>query len=252
MIIDRPLPEQIPQLRRLWQEAFGDTDAFLDIFFHRAFSADRCRCITCDGSVIAALYWFDCQWQEQQLAYIYAVATAKDRQGQGLCRRLMDDTHQQLRQDGYDGAILCPANEGLFAMYGKFGYRTCSYVQNFSCAAGGEPIELKEATPAEYAAARRALLPENSVLQEGITLDFLQTYARLYTGSDFALAAYPDEGELVVCELLDNPESAPRILTALGFKQGSFRTPGNQTPFAMYLSLTKDPTMPTYFGLNLN
>ena len=137
-------------------------------------------------------------------------------------------------------------------MYGKFGYRTCSYVENFSCAAGGEPIELKEAAPAEYAAARRRLLPENSVLQEGVTLEFFSTYARLYTGQNIALAAYPDEGELVVCELLGSPESAPGILTALGFNQGSFRTPGNQTPFAMYLSLTEDAAMPAYFGLNLN
>ena len=252
MIIDRPLPQQIPQLRSLWKEAFGDTDAFLDIFFHRAFSHDRSRCITCDGSVIAALYWFDCDWQGKRLAYIYAVATAKDRQGQGLCRRLMDDTHRQLRQDGYDGAILCPANAGLFTMYEKFGYRTCSYIREFSCVAGGEPIDLKEATPAEYAAARRRLLPENSVLQEGVTLEFFSTYARLYTGQNIALAAYPDEDELVACELLGSPENAPGILTALGFSQGSFRTPGNRAPFAMHLSLTEDSAMPAYFGLNLN
>lgn len=252
MTIDRPLPQQIPDLRRLWKEAFGDTDDFLDIFFHRAFSYDRCRCVSIDGEVVSALYWFDCTWQEKKLAYIYAVATAKSHKGKGLCRALMESSHRQLQKDGYDGAILCPQNEGLFAMYGKFGYRTCSYVQNFTCAAGGKPIELKEATPAEYAALRRRLLPENSVLQEGVTLEFFSTYARLYTGRDLALAAYPDEGELVVCELLGDPESAPQILTALGFKQGSFRVPGNQTPFAMYLSLTEDPAIPAYFGLNLN
>ena len=33
MTIDRPLPQQIPDLRRLWKEAFGDTDDFLDISF---------------------------------------------------------------------------------------------------------------------------------------------------------------------------------------------------------------------------
>ena len=252
MTIDRPLPQQIPDLRRLWKEAFGDTDEFLDIFFHRAFSYDRCRCVSIDGEVVSALYWFDCTWQNKKLAYIYAVATAKSHKGKGLCRALMESSHRQLQKDGYDGAILCPQNEGLFAMYGKFGYRTCSYVQNFSCVAGGEPIELKEATPAEYAAVRCRMLPENSVLQEGVTLDFFGTYARFYIGSDIALAAYPDEGELVVCELLGAPESAPRVLAALGFAKGHFRAPGNRTPFAMYLSLTEDTAMPAYFGLNLN
>ena len=60
MTIDRPTQMQIPQLRRLWQAAFGDTDAFLDIFFHRAYDARRSRCVTRDGRVVAALYWFDC------------------------------------------------------------------------------------------------------------------------------------------------------------------------------------------------
>ena len=56
MTIDCPNQAQIPQLRALWQEAFGDTDAFLDIFFHRAYARSRSRCITQDGRVIAALY----------------------------------------------------------------------------------------------------------------------------------------------------------------------------------------------------
>ena len=133
MTIDRPVASQIPQLRNLWKEAFGDTDDFLDIFFHRAFSPDRCRCITWDGQVVAALYWFDCRWQEKNLAYLYAVATAKSCRGQGLCRLLVEDTHRHLQQSGYAGAILHPEKDGLFTMYGKFGYRTCACIREFTC-----------------------------------------------------------------------------------------------------------------------
>ena len=32
MKFDHPTIRQIPQLRQLWQEAFGDSDAFLDQF----------------------------------------------------------------------------------------------------------------------------------------------------------------------------------------------------------------------------
>ena len=252
MTIDRPQPGQIPQLRNLWKEAFHDTDAFLDVFFHRAFSYDRCCCVTVDEEVAAALYWFDCQWQEKKIAYLYAVATAKNRQGQGLCRALMAHTHRILSQAGYAGAILSPENDTLFTMYGKFGYRTCSYIHKFSCTAAGAPIPLREVTPTEYAAARRKLLPANSVLQEHVTLDFLSTYAQLYTGPGIVLAAFPDDSELVVCELLGAPETAPSILATLGYPKGFFRAPGNQQPFAMYLSLTEDPSMPSYFGHSLN
>ena len=252
MTIDRPTQSQIPQLRDLWKEAFGDTDTFLDIFFHRAYAPERSRCITREGLVAAALYWFDCRWDGKRLAYIYAVATAKSCQGQGLCRQLMADTHQHLASAGYDGAILVPQGDPLFAMYGKFGYRVCSHVEEFSCAAGGNPIPLTQVTPEVYAAARKALMPKNAVVQADVTLDFLSTYARLYTGPGIALAAYPNEGKLTVCELLGGSEAAPQALVALGFPEGTFRTPGSQKPFAMYLPLGEDSTAPAYFGLALD
>ena len=81
MIIDYPAENAIPQLRGLWKEAFGDEDAFLDAFFATGFSPDRCRCVTVDGQLAAALYWFDCSWEEKPLAYLYAVATGKAYRG---------------------------------------------------------------------------------------------------------------------------------------------------------------------------
>ena len=252
MTIDRPTPGQLGSLRRLFREAFGDTEEFLDIFFTRAYSPDRCRCVTDGETVAAALYWFDCQWKGKRIAYFYGVATAQSHRGQGLCRLLMENTHRQLRRLGYDGCVLVPQNDGLFAMYGKFGYRLCGCVAEFSCRAEGAPVRLKEVQPEEYAAARRRLLPKGGVVQEGVTLEFLSVFARLYTGPELALAAYPHEGKLVVCELLGSPESAPGILTALGYQEGTFRTPGQQKPFAMYLGLVNDPAMPDYFGLALD
>ena len=55
MNIDVPRKGQIPALRALWREAFGDSDAFLDTFFATGFSPDRCRCIVEGGEAQAAL-----------------------------------------------------------------------------------------------------------------------------------------------------------------------------------------------------
>ena len=123
MTIDRPLAQQIPALRCLWKEAFGDTDDFLDIFFHRAFSYDRCRCVTIDGKVVSALYWFDCRCQGEKLAYLYAVATARDCRGKGLCRDLMAFAEKDLRDRGFDCCVLTPGEPHLFRFYEKLGYR---------------------------------------------------------------------------------------------------------------------------------
>ena len=91
MNINHPTPEQIPSLRTLWKEAFGDFDPFLDAFFATAF--DEKRCLAVNGAD-AACYWLDCACAGQKIAYLYAVATAKHRQGQGFCRALMEQAKQ--------------------------------------------------------------------------------------------------------------------------------------------------------------
>ena len=248
MKIDHPQPEQIPQLRRLWMEAFGDEDAFLDLFFSTAFASDRCRCVELEGQVAAGLYWLDCQYDGEKVAYIYAVATGKAFQGQGLCAALMADTHAHLTQMGYAGAILVPGDEGLFRMYGKMGYEICSYISEMAYSAGEAAASLRRISPGEYARLRRMLLPEGGVIQEGENLAFLANLTQFYAGADFVCCAILEDEKLHVPELLGDISAGPGILAALGAKEGTFRQPGNGRPFAMYYPLAHGP-MPQYFGL---
>jgi len=248
MFADYPRPELLPAMRQLWQEAFGDDDAFLDKFFSTAYSPSRCRLVTAEGQAAAALYWLDCLWNGNKLAYLYAVATAKAFQGRGLCRSLLEDTHTLLARRGYAGAVLCPGNDGLFAMYGKLGYVTMSSIQEFSAETDGTVIPLTEISPEEYAGLRKTLLPQGGILQEGESLDFLTTFSALYTGEDCLLYARREEDKLFVSELLGNPDRAAGILGYFGCKTGTFRTPGPGKPFAMYHSLTADPATPAYLG----
>ena len=240
MRADYPTPEQTCGLRTLWKEAFGDSDAFLDGFWDTAFAFDRCRCITIDGEVAAALYWLDCRCDSAPMAYIYAVATAKKHQGKGLCRCLMADTHTHLKNLGYAGCILVPGSEELFTMYGNMGYACFAGMDTVTCTAG-EAVALRKITAAEYAMLRKAYLPERGAEQEG--LDFLATYANLYAGDGFLCAWVDDLG----LELLGSPSAAPGILGALGKESGKFRLPGD-TPFAMFYPLADVPP-PGYFGI---
>lgn len=250
MIIDHPRAEQESGLRRLWREAFGDSEAFLDIFWQTAYSSDRCRCVTMNGECAAALYWFDCQWNGAPLAYIYAVATGKAYRGQGLCHRLMEDTHRHLAARGYAGAVLVPGEESLFRFYERMGYRICSGVQTLTCAAATEPQELHEIGCEEYALCRRALLPYGGVVQEGENLTFLARQARFYACDGLVLAARREGEELIGIELLGDLTRAPAVLSVLGCTRGTFRTPGDEIPFGMYLPLADDaPPPPAYFGL---
>lgn len=247
MNIDYPLQSQTDELRALWQEAFGDDDVFLDQFFTYGFAPDRCRCLTVDGRVAAALYWFDCSFEGKPMAYLYGVATAKAFRGKGLCRALAENTHQHLKYLGYAGEVLVPAEENLFQMYEKMGYSVCSSVSEFVCTAASEPAQMRKVDAEEFRLLRRQFLPEDGVVQEGDNLNFLQTMADFYAGEDFLVVVAQGE-DFFAPELLGNEQAAPGILAALRHNKGRFRGPGGGTPFAMYLSLSDCPA-PGYFGL---
>lgn len=251
MIIKAPDTEALGALKGLWQEAFGDSEAFIEGFFRTGFAPERCRVAVEDGPV-AVLYWFDCRWQDRKLAYIYAVATRKDRQSRGLCRQLMEDTHQTLVQQGYAGAILVPADEDLFRLYGKLGYRACCPVTVCSQTAARMPVEFQKITAQGYEAARKRLLPPGGVEQDLAALEYLGTYCDFYAGPELLFAAAREEEKVYFQEFLGDTQKIPGVLMALGGKTGQYRVPGGVTPLAMYRGFTSDDAMPAYFGIPLN
>lgn len=244
--------DQIAGLRQLWQEAFGDTDAFLDNFFTAGFSDARCNCIWEDGMPVSALYWFDCQLQGQKMAYLYALATKPQHRGKGYAHSLIKSTHALLKAQGYAGAILVPGSGSLFDFYSNMGYRKATTITEFSCEAAAVPTPLFQVGAREYVKLRRAYLPQGSVFQEDSALDFFATYGAFYRGEDFLLACTVQDGILHAQELLGNTAACGNILRALNLPQGVFRTPGEGKAFAMYYPLQEGCPAPYYFGFALD
>lgn len=234
MIIDCPRSTDLPGLRRLWMQAFGDSSALLDNFYRVGFSFDRCRCIREGEEIVAALYWFDCHWGSKKVAYIYAVATDVFYRGKGLCHQLMADTHRQLQEQGYSGAVLVPADDGLVSLYAKLGYRCFCTVDEMSTA--GKNIQAAtEITPAEYAGLRKSFLGENAIFQDVTVFDYLATYGGFYKTPGGICCGYWENDTFHLEELLG--ENIPCQATSLQ---------------AMYLSLDKDSQLPGYFAIPLN
>ena len=252
--ISKPSPLQIKELRTLWKDTFGDSDAFLDFFFDKAFSLDRCLCMTSNHSVVGALYWFDCTFLDKKIAYIYAVATAKSFRGQGICHALMEYTHLCLKEQGYAGAILSPAEASLFDFYKKLGYETCAYTSELQFfeeqlyAFEEKEIALQKIDKDTFARLRRDFLPSNAVLQENENLDFLESQAEFYSGTHFLLTARKDGNHLQGIEFLGDTSVIPSLLQAFDCSSGNFRTIGSETPFAMYYPLTDIGCVPNYIG----
>ncbi len=249
MNISMPSSQHIPALRRLWTEAFGDSEEFLDIFFSTAFHPKRCRIALKDDTPVAALYWFDCSMQEQTYAYLYAIATTSSMRHLGICHKLMEDTHKVLADLGYSGVLLVPGTPELFDFYKTLGYETTCFVKEFSCDAAACEVPIRHITKKEFKTLRRQYLPSKGLLQEGANLDFLEKQASFYAGEHFLLTAREEKGTLLGLELLGDTSLAPALVHSLGFQKGSFRTPGPDKPFAMFRSLEASPaTPPAYFG----
>lgn len=249
MIIDAPQNTDIPELCALWKDTFGDTDAFLENFFSTAFSPKRSLCARKEGNIVGMLYWFDCIYEGKQIAYLYAVATHKAYRGRGICHALMEKVHLILKQSGYAGVILVPAEAHLFAFYERMGYTVCAHNSTLHSTAAGESLEMRSLSAAEYAELRRLFLPKQSVLQARENLPFLEKLADFWIGDGFMLAARKDEESLSGLELLGDVALAPRITRTLGFKTAEFRIVGQNTPFAMFHPLENfSLPLPVYFA----
>lgn len=243
-----PTKEQIPALWALWQEAFGDEDEYLEIFYSKAFSPSRCLCKTDEsGKALAALYWFDCSLDGKKLAYVFGVAVAKSARGRGLCRNLLEATFDCLQGRGYLQAVLVPAKAELYAMYEKLGFTCFGGVTEREIAAAGQAETIREISEAEYLLQRERYLPQGGVLQGEENVAFLAARTKLYAGDGFVMAYFPAERFIV--ELLGRVEKAPQIACALGVKSLKYRTNGSGRRFAMYHPLQEGVKPPKYFGL---
>lgn len=243
----------IPALRELWKEAFGDSDAYLDTFYDLGFGTHRCRLALEGEELLGALYWFPCSCRGQEMAYIYAVATYVKARGRGVATTLLQDTWSHLESQGCHATILVPGTGDLVRFYAKMGYRPCSPQGRLRAQAQGPACVLKAVSPRRYGELRRAMLPPDAVVQEDCNLDFLATQAKLYAGKDLLLAALPrEDGTLLALELLsrDPVKLAPAILKTLGYREGIFRVPYEKgRPFALFKPLSGwEGEAPGYFA----
>lgn len=131
MEIKQPTSNDLTRLKLLFSEAFGDDGTFNDTFFECAYSPSRAMTAKEDEALVGMLYWFDCEYSGGKLAYIYAVATAKQYRGRGVCKALMEFTHAHLSALGYIGAILKPAEDSLFDFYSRLGYKNATRIRKF-------------------------------------------------------------------------------------------------------------------------
>lgn len=120
--------KDIEQLKSLWKSLFGDTEAFISLFFHEAVREENIRVLEEKGRILSALYMLPYPFriwnQEVTASYISGAGTLPEAQGRGLMRRLLIDSFKEMERRQIPLSILIPAEPWLYGYYEKSGYAT--------------------------------------------------------------------------------------------------------------------------------
>ena len=117
---------RLPAMMRLWQDTFGDSDAFVRLFFTRVYRSQNALTLSRDGRLAAMLhlvpYALRIGHRTLPAAYICGVSTRPEARGQGLMTALMRRALRTMRSRGFALTTVIPAEPWLFDVYARLGY----------------------------------------------------------------------------------------------------------------------------------
>lgn len=114
------------QIVNLWRTCFGDSEAFISLYFDRVYKDANTMTIEKDGKIVSALqiipYTMTYLGTEISVGYISGACTAPEERGQGLMRQLLQETFEEMEQREIAISALIPADPWLFDYYREQGY----------------------------------------------------------------------------------------------------------------------------------
>jgi len=115
-----------PQILRIWQACFGDSEAYIRLFWDACFPLCRGLADEQDGTLAAMAFLLPgtlvYRGESHLATYVYAVATLPEYRGRGIAAALMQRAANIAREEGQAALCLLPGSEGLYDYYAKLGY----------------------------------------------------------------------------------------------------------------------------------
>lgn len=269
-------PADVPALRALWGQAFGDGPVLLDVFFSRLYRPGDAFVVRADGAVRSAAFQIPMTLhfgaQSWRAAYLYAVATECAARGRGCATALLDFAAEELAARGYQLLLLVPGGAGLREFYRARGFSDFSAVEPLELEPDPSPGRAEPLTPEAYFALRERLLAARGgpyVSSPEAALAFQAAIAEQGGGGLYRLWDGESEGcacaalggrrsdRALVYELLwpgETARGAALAAGAVGANRAAVRCPGGAKPFAMGRWLMEPPPLVPnpYFGLALD
>ncbi len=158
----RAFTEDIAAVRALWYAAFPTDSEEQRELFLSAFFPQYCYVAALAGEPIAMVFGLPAMWHGQPLQYIYAAATLPAHRSRGVFGELLRYALDEARTQGCRASFLHPAQPSLDEYYARFGYRPWS-VAAVQHGTAGHAVPISVLSPAQYSAARAALLPDGAI-----------------------------------------------------------------------------------------
>ena len=126
------------ELEKLWIEAFGDEQAFVNLIFDTPGTDVLVFSDMIGRKVVSALYLLPAKIVDDGVSlggyYVYACATGNEFRNQGRMSRLILEAAEEAKIRGAGFLALVPGEESLYSYYERFGFKTAMYKceRNFS------------------------------------------------------------------------------------------------------------------------
>ena len=111
------------EARALWKQCFGDSDAYLDLFFSKLGGDDTTFLYNAGGKAVGHLQLLDVAFASRAhlypANYVFAACTHPDYRGRGVMKELLHEALRKGRERGDICSFIIPAEEWLYDYYAR-------------------------------------------------------------------------------------------------------------------------------------
>lgn len=120
--------EDVLEIRKLWDLAFGEDADFNEYFFENIFNYKNVLLIEENGEIMAMTQLIPYEIEGfGKVSYVYGATTKSEFRSKGYMGKLLKKSFELDIEKGNVASILIPASESLFGYYKKLGYETKFY-----------------------------------------------------------------------------------------------------------------------------
>ncbi|MDR2979254.1 MAG: GNAT family N-acetyltransferase [Bacteroidales bacterium] len=165
--------QDIVPAKKLMQDAFHDSDRFINLFFNYFLNNNLLLGFN-DQEVVSMAFLLPATFTINQnkisATYLYACATAENEQGKGWMGALINRAWEESNRKGEVGLFLLPANKRLYEYYAKLGFHDFFYYDrqvfhfNKLSSSYQHGFKLNRINADQYALLRIALLQSDNAI----------------------------------------------------------------------------------------